>query len=108
MLVLVKRRFAALKRLAGHFSMFSNNKKGVGKAEKLDELFVGEKIPYKHEIRNILQDADHVLLQNRNRVTSVFFRVRSKALGHKNPLLKGRACQSDTEWLLVQANNAMK
>lgn len=61
----------------------------------------------KDSLKDILEDENHLLVKNRNIFGNGFFRIKSKILGHTNPLRDGRACVSDTEWKLVQIYNAL-
>ncbi len=60
----------------------------------------------KESLEKILKNEKDPLVRNRNILGNGFFRIKSKILGHTNPLREDSACQSETEWKLVQIYNA--
>lgn len=62
----------------------------------------------KDSLELVLKNENDPLIKNRNIFGNGFFRIKSKILGHTNPLRDGRACVSDTEWKLVQIYNALE
>ncbi len=76
------------------------------KAQAITTLL--EKPITKEVLEAILKNEKDPLVKNRNILGSGFFRIKSKVLGHTNPLREGRACQSETEWKLVKMYNAFQ
>ncbi len=103
------RKVAKLRSYVGILEGLKNSrpllKDPTPKMNAIIDLFPPNNLPTKDEITAILEDSHHILLQNRSRLPFSFYTFMNWVRGRTNPLLKGRSCESRTEWKLVKIFN---